>query len=242
MRGWSTRDRIAVAAALAAPFALCVILLPFRDGLLNTHVALLLVLVVTAVAANGNRLAGVLAALGAGLWFDFFFTEPYQRLVITDPDDVETAVLLLLVGVGVTEVAVWGRRQQARASRDAGYLAGIQAATELGATGGSAELISAVARQLTQTFGLRDCRFQHGVAGLGNPARLRRDGVIVWHGNVLDVEANGLPVDTEIELLVESHGLLRGRYLMTASPNTNATRSQCLVAVTLADQVGAALP
>ena len=32
-----------------------------------------------AVAANGYRLAGVLAALSAAVWFDFFLTQPYQR-------------------------------------------------------------------------------------------------------------------------------------------------------------------
>ncbi|MEU7905749.1 DUF4118 domain-containing protein [Actinoplanes sp. NPDC049118] len=65
-----------------------------------------------AVAASGNRLAGYLAALSAGVWFDFYFTEPYQRLTIGDRSDVETFVLLLAVGIAVTELAVWvvGRR------------------------------------------------------------------------------------------------------------------------------------
>jgi hypothetical protein len=50
-------------------------------------------------------------------------------------------VLLLLVGLAVTELAVWGRRQQAFASREAGYLAGIRAAAESGAIGGSSSAL-----------------------------------------------------------------------------------------------------
>jgi hypothetical protein len=38
---------------------------------------LLLVVVVVAIAAAGCRLAGVLAAVGAAVWFDFFFKLPY---------------------------------------------------------------------------------------------------------------------------------------------------------------------
>ena len=49
----------------------------------------------------------------SGVWFDFFLTEPYLRLTIADSDDIETTVLLVLIGVAVTEIALWGHRQQA---------------------------------------------------------------------------------------------------------------------------------
>jgi hypothetical protein len=58
-----TRDRVAIAAAVAAPLAAAAILLPWRGSWSNTNVALLLlVVVVVAVAAIGNRIAGALAA------------------------------------------------------------------------------------------------------------------------------------------------------------------------------------
>ena len=194
-------------------------LAPFRDRVENTHVALIFVVTVVAVAAIGNRVAGYLAALLAGVWFDFFFTEPFQRLTIADRSDVETAVLLLIVGVAVTELAVWGRRRAAIASRDAGYLAGIEAAAAVGAVGGSPQaLVRQVADQLVATLGLRGCRFQRGVAGIGSPPRLRRDASVVWNGAVWNVDRDGLPADTETELLVESGGRLHGRYLLNASP------------------------
>src|SRR6478735_359187 len=37
------------------------------------------------------------AILAASAGFDFFLTEPYNTLTIADPDDIATAVLLLLV-------------------------------------------------------------------------------------------------------------------------------------------------
>nr|BFE71952.1 hypothetical protein GCM10020092_052530 [Actinoplanes digitatis] len=103
------RDGFAVVLAVVAPFAVSAMLVPLRDRIENTDVALLLVVVVVAVAAFGNRPAGYLAALSAGVWFDFFFTAPYQRFTIGDGSDVETLVLLMAVGIAVTELAVWGR-------------------------------------------------------------------------------------------------------------------------------------
>ena len=76
-------------------------------------------------------------------------------MTIADRSDIETAVLLLVVGVAVTELAVWGRRRAAIASRDAGYLAGIEAAAAVGAVGGSPQgLVRQVSDQLVATLGL----------------------------------------------------------------------------------------
>ena len=74
MSRFLTRDRVAVVAAVVAPLALAAILVPFRASFPNTDAALAMILVVVAVAANGYRLAGVLAALSAAAWFDFFLT------------------------------------------------------------------------------------------------------------------------------------------------------------------------
>jgi K+-sensing histidine kinase KdpD len=237
-----TRNRLVLLVALLGPPIVSAGLVPFRDSFANTNAALILVLVIVAVAVSGNRVAGVVAALSAAVWFDFFLTRPYQTFAINDRDDVETTVLLLAVGVGVTEIAAWGHRQQAHAHRDAGYLDGIRAAAEAVATGGSSsELIETVSSQLIRLLGLRTCRFQYGVAGLGKPARLRNDGVIELHGDVWDVETKGLPADHDIELLLESKGQLQGRFLLSAPPDTYPSMAQRLVAVTLADQVGASL-
>ena len=125
MTRYLTRDRVAIAVAVVAPLAAAVILLPWRGSWSNTNVALLLVVVVVAVAAIGNRAAGALAALGAAVWFDFFYTVPYQRFTIRSSADVTTFILLLAVGVTVSQLAARARRLKVITITDAGYLARI---------------------------------------------------------------------------------------------------------------------
>jgi K+-sensing histidine kinase KdpD len=206
MSRYLTRDRLALLAALAAPLALAAILVPFRASFPNTDAALaLLLLVVVAVAANGYRLAGYLAAVSVAVWFDFFLTQPYERFTITRRTDIETTVLLLVIGVAVTEIAVWGRRQRVTASRRAGYLDGINSAARAVAAGSSASVLTEqVTGQLTQLLSLRSCSFQYGVAGIGRPARLHHDGSVTVGPRALDVGAEGFPAATDIELLVKT--------------------------------------
>src|SRR4029077_13418000 len=112
-------------------------------------------------------------------WFDFFLTRPYETFSITRRTDIETTVLLLVIGVAVTEIAVWGRRQHLTASRRAGYLDGINSAAQAVAVGGSAAaLTEQVTSQLTQLLSLRSCSFQYGGAGIGPPARPRCGGSV----------------------------------------------------------------
>src|SRR5579862_6719401 len=192
--GYLTRDRLAVLA----------VLVPFRASFPNTDAALAMLLVVVAVAANGDRVAGVLTAVSTAVWFDFFLTEPYERLTITRRTDIETTVLLLVIGVSVTEIAVWGRRHYAIASRRAGYLDGISNAARAVAAGGSAPaLIDQVRGQLVRLLSLQSCVFQYGVAGVGRPARLQRDGSVTLGQQRWVADSEGFLPDTDVELLVE---------------------------------------
>ena len=235
------RDRLAIAAGLVGPLALAAILVPFRTDFANTDAALAMILLVVLVAAIGNRLAGYVAALSAAAWFDFFLTRPYERFTINRATDIATTVLLLVIGIAVTEIAVWGRRQHAAASRRAGYLDGINDAAHAVATGASpATLTDRIAASLTQLLSLRSCKFQYGVAGIGHPARLHRDGTVVLGSQPYDLQLTSLPAATDIELLVESGGRLQGRFLMQPDPGVPLSREQLLVAVALADQAGAA--
>ena len=106
-----------VVAALVLPLAVCAVLSVWRDEIASATAVLVLALLVVAAAATGDRLVGVVAALSSGVWFDYFLTAPYHRFTIADRDDVEATVLLVVVGLAVSECALWGRREQARASR-----------------------------------------------------------------------------------------------------------------------------
>ena len=230
-----------LATGLVAPLVVCLIVLPFRDRVPNTSAALLLVLAVVGVASAGDRLAGLLAALSAGLGFDFFLTPPYESLAIFSAADVQTTLLLLGVGVAVTEIAYRGREQQAMASKRLGYLDGVEATAKIASEGSSSPsaLIERVAGQIVQVMGLEKCRFDYGM-GLDYP-RLEPDGSIRWRNQSWAVESFGLPGDKDTELVVESGGRFMGRFLLRAGPRTRPSRAERMVAAALAAQVGAAL-
>ena len=228
--------------AVLGPLLVCAVLIPFRDSFDNANAALLLVLLIVAVASFGIRPAGVVAAVSSAVWFDFFLTLPYNRLTINDRGDIETTFLLVVIGAAVTEIAIWGRRQQARASRQKGYLDGVLTASEAVAQGGSIEdLIDQVKAELVAVLRIDEARFVAGDTRTTAP-QLNHDGSVSRGTHQLKVERDGLPTNAEIELVVQHAGTARGRFLLTAAARiTRPDLEQRLVAVALADQVGAAL-
>ncbi|WP_329320503.1 DUF4118 domain-containing protein [Streptomyces sp. NBC_01262] len=235
-----TRDRTAIVAAVVAPLAVAAVLVPFRGSFSNTNAALVLVVVVVAVAAIGNRLAGALAALSAAVWFDFFLTVPYERFTITRSADVTTAVLLLAVGLAVSQLAARARRLQIIAITDAGYLSQIRDTAELAQSStGPDAVVDQVRHQLTGLLQLSGCRFEYGSL-LGHPPRLEQDGTVVSGRTRWDVDRLGLP-DEEVELRAFAGGRFLGRFMMRPAPGAAPSLQARLVAVTLANQVGVAL-
>ncbi|GAA2269236.1 hypothetical protein GCM10010430_63370 [Kitasatospora cystarginea] len=236
-----TRDTLSLVAAVLGPAALCAVLLPLRDRLANTDVALLLlVVVVVAVAALGRRLAGALAAVSAAVWFDFFFTPPYERFAISKSSDLTTAVLLLLVGLAVSQLAFHASRLQVVAITDADYLARIHATAVLARSANSAiTVVDHVQDQLVELLRLRGCRFEYGSL-LGHPPRLEHDGSVVIGRRPWDADRLGLP-DQDVELRLFGNGQYVGRFMLEPTPGAVPSRQARLVAVTLADQVGAVL-
>ncbi|NOL44199.1 PAS domain-containing sensor histidine kinase [Kribbella sandramycini] len=231
-----------VAAALVVPPAACAALALARASFDNANAALVLAVVIVGVAAFGYRPAGLLAAASSAVWFDFFLTVPYHRLTINSRDDVETTILLVLIGVAVSELAIWGRRQQARASRHRGYLDGVLATSQAVAAGGSTqELIDQVSAQLTVVLRLDGARFVAGDNRTTAP-RLNPDGTVTRGGRVLKVERDGLPTNAEIELPVQHAGRTRGRFLLTAATHISyPDLQQRQVAAALAGQLAHAL-
>ncbi len=231
-----------MAAALVLPLVVCAVLIPFRDSFDNANGALLLVLVIVAVASFGIRPAGILAAVSSAFWFDFFLTMPYNRLTIQHREDVETTVLLVLIGAAVTEIALWGRRQQAHASRQKGYLDGVLTTSAAVADGVSTDdLIDRVNAELTAVLRIDGCRFVAGDNVTGDP-RLNHDGSVTRGMHTIKVERDGLPTNSEIQLMVQHGGTTLGKFKLTAATRiARPDLEQRLVAVALADQVGTAL-
>ncbi|MFK0159527.1 DUF4118 domain-containing protein [Streptomyces sp. NPDC090493] len=241
--GWPTmpvRDRAALAAGLVAPLLVSLVLVPFRTDLSHTNAALVLVVVVVAVAALGSRLAGAVAALSAAAWFDFFLTRPYETFDISAGADIETALLLLVVGLIVAQLAARARKLEVITVTDEGYLARIHTTADLVRSAKSADtVVDHVRGELTALLGLSGCRFEYGTL-LGRPPRLGKDGAISVGRRAWDPDRDGWP-EGETELRAYGNGHYLGRFMLTPGPGPVPPLRARLVAVTLADQTGAAL-
>ncbi|MFJ8160102.1 DUF4118 domain-containing protein [Streptomyces sp. NPDC096136] len=240
MSGYRIHDAAALLAALAAPFLVALALVPFRTDLSAVNAALVLVVAVVAVAAVGTRIAGVVAALSAAVWFDFFLTEPYRRFTITDREDVGTAVLLLVVGLLVSQLAVRARRLRRTVISDAAHMTSLRGTARLAEDGRSPEaVVEYVRRELVGLLGLRGCRFEYGTL-MGGLPRLEHGGGVWLHRPGRVTEYADWP-DGETELRVVGGGHYYGRFLLVPVPGPLPPEQDRLVAVALAAQAGSAL-
>lgn len=234
------RDRLALTAALLAPVAACAILIPWRTTFPNTNAALILVAVTVAIAANGHRTAGLLAAASAAVWFDFFLTQPYERFTITRHTDLQTTLLLLAVGAAVTEISAWARRQRKTAAADEAFLTVLAATSDLVATGLDAQHVTEqVCVQLTALLGLRTARFDTATTP-ASALRLDEHGALIWGANPWNLRHHGYP-DEPIDLPARHGGHVHGRFILQPTPGAAPTADARHVAVVLADLAGAAL-
>lgn len=231
---------VVLLAAVVVPVGVAAALVPLRTSSDGTNIALVLVAVVVAVAAFGGRAAGALAAVSAALSFDVFFTRPYGSLAITHRSDLETAVLLLVVGLIVGELSARSTRHRMNADRSNADIARIHAVVEMVSGGASTdEVIVAVRNELRDLLFLQSCTFSTEFASRPRP-RLERDGEVMMAGMRWGVSRMGLP-GKDVDLVVHGRGHPVGRFILVPSPGVPVSWDRRLVAVALADQVGAAL-
>ena len=234
------RDSIAVLCGLIAPLAVAAVLVPFRSTFADTASALVLVAIVVAVAANGSRMAGYGSAVSASLWFDFFLTRPYERLAMSHGPDIETAVSLFVVGIAVTELAARNRYHHRVALEESDYVGLIYYLSELVADGSPAEqVIERASSELIDVLHLRGCRYEAGSSDHWVP-QLEHDGNVHLGTIRWGVHQMGLP-GKELELRVQSQGKSSGRFVLQPTPGWPVSLQGRMVAVAIADQVGAAL-
>lgn len=237
MRPW-----MMVALGAAAPLAVASALVPLRAHIDNANVALLLAAVVVAIAATGYRPAAVLAAVSGANWFDFFHTKPYQSFTFASGDDLITAIVLLVVGLAVGEIAIRARRHRQAAMEGSHEIARIHDVAELVAGGEPADLVViAVAGELRELLALQDCRFERGDRFLDEKpmAHLQRNGDVTMGEVRWGVHHLGVPSD-RVALGVYGGGRMFGRYVLARTIAVPISFDRRVVAVALADQVGAA--
>jgi hypothetical protein len=228
-----------------APIAAGAALVAVRGHVDPANVALVLGIIVVVAGSVGGRAAGAVAALTAAASYDFFHTKPYLSLLIHDADDVEMTILLLVLGLISGQLA-WQARVAAR-QRDGGRggLDQIRRLADQVARGHeSADVIATARDELVELFRLVDCQFEAAPFRdrLALP-QLERNGVVAHRryrmkpGGDLEVE---LPAEG-IALPVLSRGQIVGRFILDFGPDSGATLEQRVVAIALADQVGASL-
>lgn len=232
-------------AILGATFALIVAVawIPARRSAPSVDVALALVAATAVVAVAGRRAAVIGAAAGSACGFTFFDTEPYEHFSITHGSDVATAVLLVVVGLITGELALRVIRQRRLDGGAGGDLGRVrEAAARLAHGEELVMMIGAVADQITTVLGAADCSFSTEEADAGLRF-IDRDGSL---RTPEPVGAGPRPVPAAgvaelVALPVLSQGVVVGRLVVLPRLGSALTPERSLVAVTLADQVGAAL-
>jgi len=220
------------------PILVAALLVPLRQEIAAANLALVLVIVVVLAAAVGGRGAGAVGAVIAAVSFDFFLVEPYLSMHIESADDLETTVLLLVIGLIVGEIVVRARRTRQVARRGSEDIARLHQVSELAATGASSdEVIMTVTAALRDVLGLRDCFFERGPSIRPLP-RLERNGAITGAHERRFVSGE-LSLPAESELVVLARGRQVGRFVLVADARAGVSIESRTVAIALSDQVGA---
>ncbi|SDT26537.1 DUF4118 domain-containing protein [Microlunatus soli] len=231
-------------AALAGPPVVAGCLIPLRGSLDPTNVALVLVVCVVAVAAAGRRSAGLAAAMTAGLAFDVLWAPPLYRLTIDDPQLIQTAALLVVVGAMVSELAWIGQGFRQRSARSRGYLAGaVDVAATAGAEQSPADRIRLVQDQVGEILDADSCGYSASPAPPGaSAATIEADGTLLINGHPANLRRTGLPTDRPIDIEVTCGGRPYGRLIVIAATRwSRPTKEQLQVAALMACQLGAVL-
>lgn len=234
-------DRIAWPAAILGPSLVPLALVPLRPHLDPTNVALILVVVVVAVAALGRRLPGLVAAVIAGVAFDYLWAPPYKTLTIDNPNLIQTAILLVIVGAAVSELAWLGQHARQQFVRSRSYVAGaVDVVATFDPHADPAVAVRLVEQRITDILGCDGCAYHPGrIPGGDSAAVLAPDGSLKLGAHRADVDRSGLPTDRTVAIMVAAGGRQHGYLAVTAASRwSRPTREQRQAAVLMAGQLG----
>jgi len=232
---------IAYAIGGLLPIAVAAAMVGVRDEFDKTNVALVLVLVVVGTAAFGGRGPAALSAIITALSWEFFFTRPFNSLRINSADDVETFLILLAIGLAVGQIAVYARHRQREASRGRNELISMRRMAERVAAGAAdVELIDLAVHEVTSLLSLIACRFEVAATGPTLPVLERSGRIATTYRRVgPDGELALPPIGVRLPVVGGGHQV--GSLVLEPDPTVGVTVEARLVAVAIADQLGAAL-
>lgn len=221
--------------AAAAPIAVSAAWIPLRERLPNTDLALVLVVVVGMAGWAVGARTSVVAALGAAAAFDLLDTRPYGTLSISRGEDMATAGILLLTGLLAGVVAARLARYRRSEEHRSDALAVVMEASGLVATGEEQRLITqALGAELIRALELAGCELHLYPPG-GTRPTVARDGSLVGL-----VAGETDRTAAQIDLPVWTQGEVVAHYRLTLGAK-EPTRDELRVALSLADQAGAAM-
>ena len=239
MRDTDLDPRVGAALGGLSAVVLAAALVPLREELAGEALALLLVLPVLLGAVTGGRVGGAVSAVCATIGFDFFLTQPYLSMTINSADDVETAVLLLIVALVVGTVAAGGQRSATKAQAGHTGLESIHRVAEVVASDASRDVVIDTARrELRAVLSLDACEFDEQAPQVGLPT-LEHTGTYV--GVQFKYVPGGFVLPSGVQLAAPGAGRVRGRFVLHGDGKTPVPIDARLAAVVIADQVGAAL-
>jgi Domain of unknown function (DUF4118) len=236
----SGRVLIGAGGGAIAALGLASALVPLRSHFAPVNVALALVIVVLLAAVVGGRMAGAVTAFVAAVSFDFLYTVPYGSLKIAHAADVETTILLVVVGLAAGEIALRVDRIRDAVGDHRRELRRVHRIASLAAEGESVDdLVSAVRAELIDSLQLHDCRFERPPFHDAYVA-IEPSGTITTDHYRYTRGGFELPRDG-VELPVVSRGTTMGRFVLEPSVGHGVSLEQRMVAVALADQLGVVL-
>jgi predicted nucleic acid-binding protein len=231
------------ASALVLPLGIAAACIPLRAHVAAADVALLLAVVILVAATLGGRITGAVAALDAAVAFDLFFTKPYYSLRINRAEDLETALLMLIVGVAIGEIVTRGRRDRHAAHVSRSNLERVSRFTELAAGGERpGRLIRVARRELIELLALDDAEFERPPFFDALP-RLNHSGLSIPPTLATDGHAAARRA-SQIELPIWAEGLEVGRFVLTLTDEATGLEfapQARTSALALADQLGVVL-
>jgi K+-sensing histidine kinase KdpD len=222
-------------AGTAAAIAVGGLLVPLRDVIGNTNVALVLVVVIVAAAALGGRLAGAMTAAAACLSFNFFHTRPLYTLRVHSDNDIWTITLLFIIGLAVGEVAVFARTNRTKAIVERSGLAHLEAVGAMVAENRPPDAVwPAVRAALLDELRLVDATFEPDDQAVHPRVVLERDGhvaisVMYWTREGMELPRDGVALD--VRAGIRSFGQI----VLTPTQGRGTTVDQRRVAVALSD-------
>jgi K+-sensing histidine kinase KdpD len=223
-----------------ATIAVAALLSSVRDRVGAANSVLVLVVLVVAAAALGGRTAGAITAVVAALSFNFFLTMPYHSLVIASSHDVETFVLLFVIGVSVSELTVQRERIRLDANRTKALLDGLLQVSEQVRRGQPvADTWNTAETALVRGLGLLECRYEPVGESLSPLPEITVDDLVPrtkrfsGRGWELPLDGAALPVDFGRKRL--------GRIVLTPGVSRGVSIEERRVAAAIAAQLGIAL-